>query len=35
MESVLQKGGDVVGRGGGVGMLEDGGGITYYDREVV
>jgi len=35
MESVLQKGGDVVGRRGGVGMLEDGGSIIYHDKEVV
>ena len=32
---MLRKGGDVVGRRGGVGMLEYGRGITYYDKEVV
>ena len=32
---MLQKGGDVDGRGDGVGMLEDGSGIICFDKEVV
>jgi len=32
---VLRKGGDVDGRGDAIGMLEDGGGIICYDKEVV
>jgi len=34
-ELVLWKGRDVDGRGDGVGMLEDGGGIICDDKEVV
>jgi len=34
-ELVLQKGGDMDGRRDGVGILEDGGGIICYDKEVV
>jgi len=34
-ELVLQKGGDVDGRGDGAGMVEDGGSIISYDKEVV
>ena len=32
---MLPKGGDVDGRGDGVGILEDGGGINVDDKEVV
>jgi len=32
---VLQKGGDVGGRGNGVGILEDDGGIMCYDKKGV
>jgi len=32
---VLQKGGDVERRGNGVRVLGEGGGIIWYDEEVV
>ena len=32
---MLQKGGDVHGCGDGVRVFEDGGGIIWYDKEVV
>ena len=35
MGLVLRNGGDVDGLGDGVGMLEDGGGIICYDKEVM